>query len=251
MSIWPNSFRESLCVALHVAALIASPHTMALNDRAEARLETYDTGTPIHSLATTLHVGDVVFIRVSAKPFREVAIATGSWTNHVGIVIDTDGEEPLIGESTFPFSRTTTLSRFVTRSEGGHVAVARLKVPLTSQQRRQVFTAANQRSGILYDTGFNIHSHRQFCSRYVREVLNEATGINIGEVETFATLLSRRPETDLSFWRVWYFGHIPWERKTVTPASLLHSPELQLIFDGITINDKHGNCRKSKEITSC
>jgi hypothetical protein len=37
-----------------------------------------------------LQVGDLVFIRVPHKPFREVAAATGSWTNHVGIVVDTD-----------------------------------------------------------------------------------------------------------------------------------------------------------------
>ncbi|MBZ8143709.1 hypothetical protein CLD22_28325, partial [Rubrivivax gelatinosus] len=41
------------------------------------------------SLAPGLGVGDIVFIRVRARPFREVARATNSWTNHVGIVVDT------------------------------------------------------------------------------------------------------------------------------------------------------------------
>jgi hypothetical protein len=184
------------------------------------------------AIAASLEVGDLVFIRVPVRPFREVANATGSWTNHVGIVVDTTHQEPLIGESTFPLSRTTRLSRFIARSERSRVAVARLASEPTAEQRQAIVEAARRRAGILYDTGFNLRSRRQFCSRYVREVMSEATGTSLGEIETFATLLARRPDTDLGFWKLWYFGRIPWQRETVTPASVLKSPELRLVFDG-------------------
>ena len=179
-----------------------------------------------------LAIGDVVFIRVNAKPFREVAAATNSWTNHVGVVIATDGSEPLVGESTFPFSRATTFSKFTARSEQGHYAVARLKTDLSPAQQQRIAQAAQKRLGIFYDTGFDLHSKRQFCSRFVREVLAEATGIQVGDVESFAHLLARNPNTNLRFWNIWYFGHIPWQRETVTPASLLTSPALQLVYEG-------------------
>ena len=39
------------------------------------------------ALSSALQIGDVVFIRVNALPFREVAAATDAWTNHVGIVV--------------------------------------------------------------------------------------------------------------------------------------------------------------------
>ncbi len=217
--------------AFFLAALMATGPTVT---RAEPATEA--AATNIRAIAPTLNVGDVVFIRVAAKPFREVAAATDSWTNHVGIVINTAGVEPLIAESTFPLSRTTQLSKFVARSEGGRVAVARLKAPLTRQQQQQIVAAAERRNGVFYDTGFDLHSRRQFCSRYVREVLAEATGIQVGEVVTFAELLTRRPQTDLGFWRVWYFGQIPWQRETVTPASLLRSAELVPVFDGTAVN---------------
>jgi hypothetical protein len=178
-----------------------------------------------------LAVGDVIFTRVSAKPFREVAAATGSWTNHVGIVLAIDGKEPLIGESTFPFSRTTPLSKFIARSENGRYAVARLKTDLSPEEQQRVVIAARRRSGIFYDTGFDLHSRRQFCSRYVREVLAEATGVHVGEVQTFADLLQQQPGASLDFWKVWYFGRIPWQRATVTPASLLQSHALQIVYD--------------------
>ncbi|WP_230958754.1 YebB family permuted papain-like enzyme [Burkholderia stagnalis] len=190
----------------------------------------------VRTLAASAHIGDLVFIRVTARPFREVADATGSWTNHVGIVVDTSGAEPMVAESTFPWAKLTPLSRFVARSEGGRLALARLATPPTADEQRRVHAAAERRIGTLYDTGFNLRSRRQFCSRYVREVLGDATGVEPGDVETFATLLERRPGAKLGFWRLWYFGRIPWERETVTPASLIRSSKLTLEFDGIVFD---------------
>lgn len=188
---------------------------------------------PVTALAPHLQVGDVVFIRIPARPFREVADATGSWTNHVGIVTDVSGTEPQVSESRFPWSGNTTLSRFAARSDGGRLAVARLSPPPTVAEQAGIRAAAARRQGILYDTGFNLHSNGQFCSRFVREVLAEATGRAVGDVETFATLLARKPDAHLGFWRAWYFGRIPWQRETVTPASVLQSAELALVFDGV------------------
>lgn len=186
-------------------------------------------------LSGQLEVGDLLFIRVSALPFKKVASATLSWTNHVGVVIvpQTPEHEAQIAESTFPYSKTTALSHFVARSEGGRVQVSRLKNALSESQKTAVQAAAQKRLGIFYDTGFNLHSKRQFCSRYVREVMKEASGINIGETENFTSLLSHNPELDLSFWRIWYFGSIPWQRITISPASLMRSPALHSQFDGI------------------
>ncbi len=186
----------------------------------------------VGELARTLQVGDIVFTRIGAYPFRKVAEATGTWTNHVGVVLDVSGKEPVIGESRFPFSGSTTLSRFVARSAGGRVAVMRLPAPLTPAQQVAIADAATQRKNVFYDTGFDAHSHRQFCSRYVREVLMQGAGVEVGEVETFETLLKSAPQADVGFWRAWYFGNIPWQRETVTPASVLHTPGLQTVFDG-------------------
>ena len=218
----------SLCFTISHAARAAPDEALA--DKTFAR-----PAASVPVLGSDMKVGDVVFIRVNAKPFREVADATSSWTNHVGIVVDTSGAEPMIGESKFPFSRKTRLSDFVARSEGGRVSVARLQTELTSEQDLRVTESAKRRYGILYDTGFDLHSRRQFCSRYVHEVLMEATGSSVGEVETFSHLLASRPDANVGFWKVWFFGSIPWNRETVTPASLLRSPALRTVFDGIVV----------------
>lgn len=191
------------------------------------------------ALADQLCIGDVVFIRVPALPFRKVAAATASWTNHVGIVVEAAGPDSMIAESTFPISRTTRFSRFIARSAQGRVAVCRLNHPPTAEQQIAIRQAAQRRLGIFYDSGFNLHSKRQFCSRYVREVLAEATGIHAGEIESFSVFLAHTPQQDLAFWRLWYFGRIPWQRRTVTPASLLRSSVLQTVFNGYAVHSRH------------
>jgi hypothetical protein len=193
--------------------------------------------TPIRELAEQLEVGDVILIRIPIPPFQMIATTTQSWTNHVGIVTDLSVDEPVIAESRFPLSGSTNLSRFIARSTAGRVAVSRLNTVITESQRARVISAVHRRTGILYDTGFDLHSRRQFCSRFVREVLVEATGIQLGETENFSTLLARNPDADLGFWRLWYFGRIPWRRETVTPASLLRSPNVHIIFDGYVNRD--------------
>lgn len=186
----------------------------------------------ISDLGKKLEIGDVVFIQIPLLPFRKVADTTSSWTNHVGIVTDVSGTEPVIAESRVPFSGETTWLHFVKRSDQGRVAVTRLPTQLTQLQQSKLKKAVASRRGILYDAGFDLHSHKQFCSRYVREVLKEAVGVELGEVESFATLLNRNPLADQTFWRVWYFGSIPWQRETVTPASLLRDPRMHMVFDG-------------------
>jgi hypothetical protein len=219
----------ALCVAAPGTDAFAQARNHAVDDQPAPALAT----EPVAELARSLQVGDIVFTRIGAYPFRKVAEATGTWTNHVGIVLDVSGPEPVIGESRFPFSGSTTLTRFVARSAGSRVAAMRLPEPLTPAQQAAIVAAADERKHIFYDTGFDAHSHRQFCSRYVREVLQEGAGVEVGKVESFQELLASAPQADVGFWRAWYFGNIPWKRETVTPASVLRTPGLKTVFDGV------------------
>jgi hypothetical protein len=188
-------------------------------------------------LEGALRVGDLAFIRIPRTPFRQLADATGTWTNHVGIVVDCNRSGAVIAESRIPLSRRTAFAAFVRRSEQGRVAVLRLPRALSDEEIRRLRRAARSRLGTLYDTGFNLHSSRQFCSRFVREVLQESTGTVLGEVTSFRELLRRNPQADLRLWKIWYFGCIPWERATVTPASLYSSLSLRVVFDGVPCDD--------------
>ena len=228
-----NTSPPRLGIVVALVAALAGQGALAQDIDTVAAPDPAPAAAPVTGLGKSLQVGDIVFTRIGAYPFRKVAEATGTWTNHVGIVLDVSGPEPVIGESRFPFSGSTTFSRFVARSAGGRVAVMRLPVPLTPDQQAAVVAAAAQRAHVFYDTGFDARSRRQFCSRYVREVLMQGAGVEVGRVETFQALLKSAPDADVGFWRAWYFGNIPWQRQTVTPASVLHTPGLLTIFDGV------------------
>jgi hypothetical protein len=186
----------------------------------------------ISELEKTLRVGDIVFTRIGGRPFAQVAAATGTWTNHVGIVVGFNWFGPVVAESRIPISCRTPFRWFVRRSAHGRVAVLRLPRSLSEEEIALLRRSMRRRLGRLYDTGFNLKSRRQFCSRFVREVLQESTGEAIGEVQTFRELLERNPGADLRIWKMWYFGRIPWERTTVTPESLYTCRSLKVVFDG-------------------
>jgi hypothetical protein len=183
-------------------------------------------------LEVALRAGDIVFTRIRGAPFRQIADATDTWTNHVGIVVGFDRAGAVVAESRVPLSCRTRFANFVRRSAEGRVAVLRLPRPLSEDEIRRLQRETGCRMGRLYDTGFNLRSRRQFCSRFVREVLQESTGVVVGEVTTFREMFERKPDTDLRLWKAWYFGRIPWERATVTPGSLYVSPGLEVVFDG-------------------
>lgn len=190
------------------------------------------TVVPLATIAASLRVGDLVFTRIPFAPFTRITEVTGGWSNHVGVVIDVSGTEPLIAESKVPLSTITPLSAFLRRSDHGRAAVLRPPEALTMEQQARLRHAVEQRLGTFYDTGFNLQSARQFCSRFVREVLADATGHHYGEVQRFDELLAAHPEADQRFWRLWYFGSIPWQRVTVTPESIRRDARLIAIFDG-------------------
>ena len=188
---------------------------------------------PISELESHLRVGDIVFTRIGTRVFHQIADATGTWTNHVGIVVGFNRFGAVVAESRVPLSCRTRFRWFVRRSAQGRVAVLRLPRRLSAEEVSMLRRSMKRRLGRLYDTGFNLQSRkRQFCSRFVREVLQESTGEAIGEVQTFRELLERNQQTDLRLWNWWYFGRIPWERPTVTPESLYTDRSLVVVFDG-------------------
>lgn len=180
--------------------------------------------------ANQFEVGDIVFIEVPFLTFKYVSEASLCWSNHVGLIVGHDGTDYIIAESTIPLSRKTTLSAFINRSVNQHYEVKRLKEGLTDQQKFTLISHVFDKLNIPYHTGFKLDSKRQFCSKFVFELYQEALSIELGRVETFSELLNTNPEANLMFWRFWFFGNIPWSRKTVTPASLYYSSKLEDIF---------------------
>ncbi|MDD5351036.1 MAG: YebB family permuted papain-like enzyme [Chthoniobacteraceae bacterium] len=174
--------------------------------------------------------GDIIFISVPNYLFRKVSTATLCPANHVGIVFHDPKRGWLVAESAVPVSRYTPLEKFIARSHGGWCEIRRLKAGITEAQVEALRAECDARMGVVYHTGFRYESRRQFCSKFVYDVYQSALGIQVGELETFSHLLDRNPEAGLGFWRVWFFGQIPWSRLTVTPASQFESGLLKTVW---------------------
>lgn len=115
------------------------------------------------------------------------------------------------------------------RSAGQRYAVRRLCGGLTVEQKLAIVEQVPVRLNKFYHTGFKYESSRQFCSKFVFDIYKEALCIPVGDIETFEELLHSNPNAKLTFWKFWFLGSIPWDRKTVTPASLWLHPNLELI----------------------
>jgi hypothetical protein len=182
-----------------------------------------------------LQVGDIVFIRVANFLYRRVAEATNSWTSHVGMLVGREDSEWMVAESAVPLSRYCPLSRFLRRSEGGRCAIMRLKSPLDSTAPGRLQAEAARRMRHWYHLGFDLDSRRQFCSKFVYEIYREALGVSIGTVQSFRDLIEKNPGSPLAFWKMWFMGRIPWDRRTITPGTQYESDLLQPVYE------YHGN----------
>ncbi|RTL57682.1 MAG: hypothetical protein EKK46_02845 [Rhodocyclaceae bacterium] len=174
--------------------------------------------------------GDIIFSRIPNLLYRKVAEATGSPTSHVGILFSDGKGGWLVAESKVPVARYSTLQNFLSRSAGGWHVIRRLRTGLTQQQVQALRRECGLRMGTPYHSGFDFSARRTFCSKFVHEVFKSALGVEVGQVETFAHLLEKQPATALAFWKIWFFGHIPWQRRTVTPASQLTCPTLKTVW---------------------
>lgn len=179
------------------------------------------------SVKDELRVGDLVFIEIDNVIFQKVSEAQQSWANHVGVVV----KEGLIAESKIPLSQNTDACDYIGRSKDYRFTVRRPRNPLSDTEAQILLEASESRLKVLYDTGFNFDSSRQFCSKFVHQVYKEATGKSVGHLQSFQSLLDSQPNADLDFWKFWFLGKIPWERTTITPASQLLDPQFVTVLE--------------------
>lgn len=180
-------------------------------------------------LADLLQDGDLIFIACGTPLFRRISGATGCWANHVGIAFRSERGNWVVYESAVPLARRTPLALYLARGGRRQVVVARPRGGLTAEQLERLRKAASNRLGRRYDFAFNYDGTGQFCSKFVHDCYQEATGADLGRLQTFADLHAEQPDHPLGAWKLWFLGRIPWRQRTVTPASLLNSPAVSTV----------------------
>jgi hypothetical protein len=186
---------------------------------------------PSHQVESLLEPGDILFTSIPNFLYRRVAQATGSLTSHVGIAFYDPESGWLVAESAVPTVRYTPIANFISRSDKGWLVVRRIHGGLSPNQVESLHQECNVRMGKLYHLGFHYLSSRQFCSKFVYETYLAALEVEVGNLESFRTLLNSQHNMPLLFWRLWFLGRIPWTRLTVTPASQLKSDKLDTVWE--------------------
>lgn len=178
-----------------------------------------------------LQEGDIVFTRIDNWLYRKVADATKAWTTHVGIAIKEDGKW-LVAESTIPLSKKTGICKFLNRTANGRYSVRRLGPDYAGQLDLVKMKAAIE-AGMYrpYDLHFNYDSSWLFCSKFVFDVYKQASGLEVGRIETLGDLRANNPDGDQTFWEYWFLGRVPWEQRTVTPQSQYDDAKLMTVSE--------------------
>lgn len=170
-----------------------------------------------------LQAGDVIGTAVVNPLYGQVSRATGSRVSHVGIVFPAANGGWEVAESKFPVVTFTPLEDFILRSQQDWFCVRRPRHALSPDETVRLRDACERRRGIPYDAWFRFDGRLQYCSKLVYQAFDEATGLRVGELTTFGELRRQLPDVPLAFWRLWYGGRIPWQTRTVTPASIMHA----------------------------
>ena len=178
-----------------------------------------------------LHEGDIIFISRKHPLYRRFAETSRSWESHVGILLRNSRGTWTVAQSTIPVSNVVPLDRFVGASDNGRFLVRSLRGGLSADAVGRLRAATARRMGVVYDSGFNYDSPRQYCSKFIFDCFREATGQQVGRVETFGDMFVENPGAPVAFWRAWFLGRIPWERRCVTTTSQLHAPNMVTVFD--------------------
>lgn len=181
--------------------------------------------------ASVIAEGDLIFLDIPYILFRRVAEGTNSWTSHVGIVLKDEYGAWVVAESTVPLSKKTPLCNYLRRSSDYTFEIKRLNRPLNALDIGKLRTTANAMLDRFYNLGFNFDSNLFFCSKFVY-LTYQSIGVEVGRVQTFRELMAENPKVSMTFWKLWFFGSVPWERRTVTPASQLNDSQFFSVLKG-------------------
>lgn len=182
-------------------------------------------------LNAVLQPGDLIFVERRGWLHRQVAKATDSWTSQVGLVLRDEDGRWVVYEAGVPLVRRVALERFIRRTRGNRFAVRRLIPQPRGEQLERLAGAAERCVGRFNTLGFDYDSRQLFGPKLIHDVYREALGRELGQITTLGDLRHQLSPSTLRFWRFWYLGAIPWQRRTITPDSLFNDPGLETVLE--------------------
>lgn len=186
--------------------------------------------------AANLRDGDIIFQEGRFMVFKRIAEATNSWVSHVGVAFKEGGEWIVYESKVTPGSRTP-LCRFLGRSGKGHTAIGRLRRERSGRdvERLRAWASDPANRGVPYDLGFDYNRKgSSFCSKFVSQAY-ASIGKPLGRTQTLRQLVDEfrgtpeRKRSLVRFFKLLFVRvQLPWERVTLTPASVMRDGNLDV-----------------------
>ncbi|WP_421889443.1 YiiX family permuted papain-like enzyme [Marinoscillum sp.] len=186
------------------------------------RMEQFYPGKKIQS-------GDIIFQTSRSSQSKAIQLATHSKYSHMGIIYENEGDY-FVYEAVQPI-KLTPLADWINRGENKHYTIKRLKnseAVLTPETLKQMRSIGERFEGKNYDIYFEWSDDRIYCSELVWKIYEEATGIEIGQLEELSSFdLSN--EVVLQKMKERYGENIPLNEKVISPSAMFNSEQLMTI----------------------
>ena len=175
---------------------------------------------------TKIQSGDIIFQTSQSNQSKAIQLATNSVYSHMGIIYENNGKY-WVYEAVQPV-KLTPLPQWISRGLKGHYVIKRLKNAaeiLTPEVLISMKHLREKYNGKPYDIYFEWSDEKIYCSELVWKIYQEATEIEIGELERLSDFDLTHPIVQSTV-QERYSDNIPFDEKVISPAAMFHSDKL-------------------------
>lgn len=214
----------ALSVVLILVVIISCTSTAIEQDLTETTTSKHKVKAKTPS--PTFQSGDIIFQTSNSSQSKAIQLATHSPYSHVGIIYEQKGEF-WVYEAVEPV-KLTTLKAWIKRGKKGKYVVKRLKnaaTVLTQEVLKKMKTVGEKYMGKHYDLYFEWSDDKIYCSELVWKIYKEATGIELGELQTLESFDLTNDVVQKKL-QERYKNGIPLNEKVISPAAIFESSQL-------------------------
>lgn len=173
--------------------------------------------------------GDIIFQTSKSNQSKAIQLATNSKYSHMGIVYIIDGNI-MVYEAVQPV-KLTPINKWIKRGKDGDYVLKRLKNSseiLTQEVKKEMKSLGEKYMGKNYDIHFDWSDDKIYCSELVWKIYKEATGVEIGKLQTLSEFDLSSPIVKQKM-KERYGDNIPLDEVVISPVAMFDSEKLLII----------------------
>ena len=170
--------------------------------------------------------GDIIFQTSKSNQSKAIQLATNSKYSHMGIVYIINGNI-MVYEAVQPV-KLTAIAKWINRGQNKEYVLKRLKNSseiLSPKVKNNMKSLGEKYMGKNYDIHFDWSDDKIYCSELVWKIYKEATGIEIGKLQTLSEFDLSSPIVKQKM-KDRYGDNIPLNEVVISPVAMFGSEML-------------------------